>query len=181
MTERTEQREVADTRLERSASISDDGLYRYDLGRRWDDGPLALWIMLNPSTADGNTDDPTLRRVMTFSRAVNCGGCAIVNLYAYRATNPKELSAVDDPVGPDNERYLTSWLARPADEVKYAVAAWGDKLPRHRPHPPVILIAERCMRTLHCLGRTKSGRPRHPLYVPERTTLSYFTRPAALQ
>lgn len=177
----TEQREVDDTRLERSASISDDGLYRYDLARRWADGPLALWIMLNPSTADSATEDPALRRVITFSRAHNCGGCAVVNLYAYRATDPRELAGVDDPVGPDNLRYLRDWLARPHDEVKYAVAAWGDKMPRHHPHPPVILLADDFMRTLYCLGRTKSGRPRHPLHVPDRTTLTIFSQPSALQ
>lgn len=167
--------------ITRTASISDDGLYRYDLARRWADGPLALWIMLNPSTADSNQDDPTLRRCMAFTRAWDCGGIAVVNLYAYRSPDPKALTAVDDPVGPENIRYLESWLGRTHDEVRWAIAGWGDKLPAHRPHPPVILMAEKRLRPLYCLGRTKSGRPRHPLYVPDGTLRQVFNHPAALR
>lgn len=167
--------------LERTASFSDDGLYRYDLARRWDDGPLVLWVMLNPSTADDSLEDPTLTRCINYSRAWGNGGCALVNLYAFRSPDPKALTSIVDPVGPENERYLRSWLSKPPDEVRTVVTGWGAKIPPHRPHPPVILIADEYMRTLFCLGRTKGGRPRHPLYLKETERLEVFHRPPALQ
>jgi hypothetical protein len=152
------------------AELSPCGIYRYTLGRFWDDAaPVALFVMLNPSTADADVDDPTIRRCIAFARSWGCGGITVGNLYAYRATDPAELATVEDPVGPDNDY----WLAELAADADFIVAAWGATS-----HP----LPERCSRVrdpflngaVHCLGRTKHGHPRHPLYVPSTTQLEEF-------
>lgn len=87
-----------------SASISGD--YRYRLGRAWAGGPTCTFIMLNPSTADADQDDPTIRRCVGFAKALGCGALEVVNLYAYRATNPRDLLRQDERVGPENDYWL---------------------------------------------------------------------------
>lgn len=86
--------------VESDARLSPCGLYRYTLTRTWDaTKPRACWIGLNPSTADASEDDPTIRRMCGFADAWKCGGIIVVNLFALRATDPKELRRVKDPVG----------------------------------------------------------------------------------
>lgn len=74
---------------EQSATISECGRYRYRLTRRFADGPCATFVMLNPSTADETIDDPTIRRCRNFAIREGCGGLVVVNLFAYRATDPR--------------------------------------------------------------------------------------------
>lgn len=161
-----------------SAEISADGAYRYDLIRRWTDGPLVRWIMLNPSTADATTDDPTIRRCMGFAHAWGYSGILVHNLFALRATDPRELRDHPDPVGPENDAHL-----RDSGYVKNGIAtvcAWGAHGSLHGRD----LVVRRILRERPgmvptpwpalCLGRTKAGQPRHPLYLPaaaERTHL----------
>ena len=144
--------------MERDAHISACGKYRYALERIWDrELPTVLFIGLNPSVADGKVDDPTLNRCMRFGRAWGYGAVVMGNLFAFRATNPKELTRVSDPVGPENDE----WLMRLRSGVELAVAAWGY---RGALHDRAARVAE-SMGKLHCLGTTRSGAPRHPLYV----------------
>lgn len=151
-----------------TATLSDDGLYRYDLTRRWRDGDLMLWIMLNPSTADASEDDPTIRRCINFAKREDAAGIVVVNLFALRATDPAELLAADNPIGPNNLHTIRAWLA--SDDVALAVAAWGAwglniPVARRRARPFIELMAQDAERALFCLGLTKYGAPRHPLYV----------------
>jgi len=164
------------------AVISDDGLYRYVLNRRWNDGPVMPWIGLNPSTADADADDPTIRRMCGFARREGCGGICVLNLYALRAADPSALRDAEwrgdlDHVGPENDNWLAglgelakiAWACEDEGAVVPAVAAWGA-------HP---LAAARVPRVLEllagipvaCLGVTASGAPRHPLYVRADTPL----------
>ena len=83
-----------------TAVISQDGLYRYHLERRWSDAPFLTFVMLNPSTADAEIDDPTIRRCVGFSKREGAGGIAVVNLYAFRATSPADLRQASAPYGP---------------------------------------------------------------------------------
>jgi hypothetical protein len=159
---------ITDTLQYRDATISDDGLYRYDLTRTWLSGPHALWIMLNPSTADADLDDPTIRRVMGFTRREGFGGCLVVNLYPLRVTKPAHLADHPDPVGPENSEHITRWLAAP--NVGLVVAAWGAWSMGGRA-AVVATHAARAERRLHCLGTTKNGSPRHPLYLPRDALL----------
>lgn len=151
-----------------SAVLSDDGRYRYRLGRRWAPGPTLGWIMLNPSTADATADDPTIRRCIAFARREGCGAIDVANLYAWRATDPDSLLALawGEAVGPDNHHHVADVLAG-AERTVAAWGAWWNAQPdRRRPaRLNVESVAALLGAALVCLGRTKAGAPRHPLYV----------------
>lgn len=103
----------------KDAVISDCGQYRYLLSRDWESGLQRLvFIGLNPSTADAEIDDPTIRRLIGFSKAWGYGGFDIVNLFALRSKDPKMLCDHDDPIGPLNDTYLSS----PRTQSQIAVA-----------------------------------------------------------
>lgn len=152
--------------MERDASISECGRYRWWLTRRWADAPLCCWIMLNPSTADAEQDDPTIRRCMGFAERWGYGGIVVVNLFALRATDPRELKRADDPDGdPYNNQEILKWVG----ESPFTVAAWGA-------HGALRLRGQTITRRirveghpLHCLGTTKAGHPKHPLYLKATT------------
>lgn len=149
-----------------SAAISPCGTYRYRLERSWAASkPFAAFVMLNPSTADATDDDPTIRRCIGFARTWGHGGLVVVNLYAYRATNPAELRGVADPVGPDNDEHLRTAFAQAAQVGGPVVAAWGTKAGPDRVRK-VAAMAERFV----ALRVTKNGHPGHPLYVPAAAT-----------
>lgn len=159
-----------------SATLSPCGTYRYDLWRRWGNGSWALWMMLNPSTADAEVDDPTIRRCRGFSERSGYGGLAVVNLFAYRATDPAALTRARDPVGPLNAQTIKHWLAD--ERVSAVIAAWGtawEKVDRARLN--VEGFAQKNGHDVFCLGRTKAGHPRHPLYVPNAQSLVPFLAP----
>lgn len=156
--------------IQRSALLSADDRYRYVLYRTWAPGQEDLWVMLNPSTADGAVDDPTIRRCMAFSRRWGAPGIEVVNLYALRSTNPKGLRYPDD-VGIMNHQVMAGAAAR----AWRIIVAWGAN---RAATPAVVVEAVRALtaggQTLWCLGRTKSGAPRHPLYVPAGTSLEVW-------
>ena len=142
----------------RFAEFSYCGTYRYALWRAWQpEAPRVLFIGLNPSTADDRMDDPTVRRCLGYARSWGYGSLAIANLFAYRSTNPAHLRTAEDPVGPLNDRWLQD-LARESDLV---VAAWGDHGRFDQRWKEVAAMRAE----LYCLGMTKLGQPRHPLYL----------------
>lgn len=151
-----------------SAMISPSGSYRYGLQRRWQHGDPAwfTFVMLNPSTADSTEDDPTIRRCVGFAKREGYTSLVVANLYAWRATDPRELLTAVDPVGPDNDTYLRKLLEAARDDVptRPVVAAWGANA---QPARVVAFreLADRIGVPLWCLGTTKRGAPRHPLYV----------------
>lgn len=163
-------------RFPRLADISDCGRYRYRLGRRWGWGPPLAFIMLNPSTADADVDDPTIRRCMGFARREGCGGIVVVNLFALRATDPAELrkSAVD-PVGPENDMAIESLIDAPLATGARVVCAWGAHALAEKQARRVVARARSCGRQLWCLGKTRIAlAPRHPLYVDGEQQLEAF-------
>lgn len=155
------------------ADIDSTGRYRY---RLWRDlggvGPTTTFIMLNPSTADGDTDDPTIRRCIGFAKALEASLLMVVNLYAYRATSPRELLAElkrgGDIVGPDNDGFLRGEL--PAGSP--VIAAWGaeQRWMMLRIHQ-VCSLARSLDVQLKALATTKTGSPRHPLYLRSASSL----------
>lgn len=154
-----------------SAVLSDCGTYRYELRRVWDPRlPLAVWIMLNPSVADASQDDPTIRRCVAFAKVWGYGGIIVVNLFALRATDPRELASHPDPVGPDNDKHIVQAATR--DGV--VVCAWGAHKLTTRRADRVLAVLRAEEITPRCLGTTKAGHPRHPLYVPASTPLVLF-------
>lgn len=147
----------------RDASLSSCERYRYRLTRTWDPArPTATFLMLNPSTADALVDDPTIVRCCNFARSWGMGGLLVVNLYAYRATNPTDLWTVSDPVGPDNDQHLRQAFASAEAKEAPVVAAWGVNAKPER----VADVAE-FAGPLLALGLTKAGQPRHPLFMPK--------------
>jgi hypothetical protein len=120
------------------------------------------FIMLNPSTADADVDDPTIRRCMGFARSRNFGGIVVANLFAFRATKPQDMKAAADPVGPANNQCIQEVLAQACIDDVPVLAAWGAHGNYRGRDKQVVAIAER---PFYCLGQTKDGHPRHPLYV----------------
>jgi hypothetical protein len=149
--------------VRKMAVISACGQYRYRLTRWWGGGKFLFlpFVMLNPSTADADIDDPTIRRCMAFARRENAGGIIVVNLYAFRATKPAMLKTTSDPVGPGNYDHLEI-MAIESDRTPI-VCAWGAGA--NDAAQEFLEIAEQQSSYLVCLGKTKDGHPRHPLYV----------------
>ncbi len=151
---------------ERGAILSDDGRYRYRLHRRVTASDrIALFIMLNPSTADAERDDPTIRRCMGFARALDCGVLVVANLFAYRTKSPKVLLHAPEPIGPENDKYL-GWSALDTQlSGGLIICAWGAH-GKHLGRDGVVgrnLCAQGF--ELHSLAETSAGAPRHPLYL----------------
>jgi len=148
--------------LIREACISECGKYRYWLSRRWgDDGGSVLWIMLNPSTADATRDDPTIRRCTSFARRWGYDGIHVVNLFAWRETRPQLLGLAADPVGPMTDEHIK----RLSQLSSVIVAAWGAHGERYNWRVQEVLrLLEG--REIRCLGTTRAGHPKHPLYSP---------------
>ena len=157
--------------MRREAEISPCGLHRYRLTREWAPTlPTIAFVMLNPSTADGEIDDPTIRRCIGFARDLGYGRLHVVNLFTYRATDPRELPEalgagirLNGPLADDHLVKLTYNVAASGGLV---IAAWGVGLPSlaTRMNQQIARIVP----AMACLGTTKHGAPRHPLY-PSRT------------
>lgn len=149
--------------LEQSgAEFSDCGLYRYRLWRWWDaTAPSITFLMLNPSTADEHTNDPTVERCIRYARKWGYGGLYVVNLFAWRATDPRELAAPVDPVGPRNDQAIVRAVEQSAGSV---LCAWGNGGELDDRGATVVELLTRF--ELRCLGVNKSGHPVHPLYQP---------------
>lgn len=144
------------------AFISKDGLYRYHLSRTWDlTKPRLTFVMLNPSTADGQADDPTIRRCIGFARRLNCGSLEVVNLYALRSASPQALWTARDPIGPENDSFIEQ-TARENNTL--IICAWGnDAKPQRAEEVKALLRKAGCVPA--CFGTTQLGQPRHPLYL----------------
>ncbi len=142
---------------ETGAEFNATGAYRYRLWRVWGDGERVCFCMLNPSTADAERDDPTIRRCVGFAKSWGYAGVEIVNLFAFRATHPKDLARTVDPVGSKNDQYLAQALATSGR----IVAAWGVHGMLHNRGECMSHHFARAV----CLGHTQAGHPRHPLYV----------------
>lgn len=139
-----------------------EGPYRYKLWRYWDDRPIVSFIMLNPSTADAEHDDPTVRKCVGFAKRWEKGGIEVYNLFAWRATDPNDLldaRARHDIVGLANDEFIRS-INSPI------ICAWGavGRIPHERAVQVMNLLSDRVMARIG--PATKNGHPRHPLYAP---------------
>lgn len=152
--------------------------YRYRLERVIGPGPAMGIVMINPSRATADLDDPTIDRVQSLCRRFGYGRAIIGNLFAWRTPDVTELARVADPVGPDNDAHLAA-IAAEADMI---VVAWGapQKMPRGHTGRwrDVADILEGQGKPLHCLTHLKSGHPRHPQILIHGTPLPLWQRPA---
>lgn len=156
-----------------SATISSCGIYRYTLSRRVAPSMFStsdrrvLWVMLNPSTADASTDDPTIRRCAGFTERLGFESFVVVNLFALRATNPKSLLTPANGADETNDDHI----ARAANGADLIVVAWGANVRKpmlaHRPGEVIrILCATPRATPIVALGLLADGTPQHPLYMP---------------
>ena len=142
----------------KGAIISDCEQYRYALWRCWDQSKgIVMFLMLNPSTANANEDDPTLRRCETYCRSWGYGGFFKANLFAYRSTDPKNLLKAKDPIGPETDKFLKKMM----DKSTIVIAAWGNH---------GILLGrndeiKKKFKDLYYLKMNGTGEPAHPLYL----------------
>ncbi len=159
--------------ISRSAELSPCGRYRYLLTRTLATGTgTCLFCMLNPSTADHTVDDQTIRQCIGFTEAWGFKRLQVVNLFAWRATLPRDMLTAIDPIGPAGD----DWILRAAWHADRVVCAWGEH-GRHRDRGNAVrrMLQERSI-TLHHLGLTKGhAQPRHPLYLARETALQEWT------
>lgn len=158
----------------RRATISPCGRYRYRLTRYWGPGLFLPFVMLNPSTADAEIDDPTIRRCMGFARREGFGGILVVNLYGLRATEPAELRKTADPFGPDNRKTLHNTAQEASLLETPIVCAWGANGWYQSADRDVTNLLRETGAKLVCLGTTKAGHPKHPLYIKSSEPLVPF-------
>jgi hypothetical protein len=156
-----------------SAILSDDRKYRYRLIR--DLGMMGngacCFVMLNPSTADESADDPTIRRCIGFARSFGCARLEVVNLFAYRSTNPEMIYAMSkaEAVGPDNDRHITE----ACNASRIVICAWGN----HGSHAGrdnevlALIRAQDGAAPMALKINRKSRQPAHPLYLPANAQL----------
>lgn len=144
------------------AIFSDCERYRYELTRVWDAaGGKALFVMLNPSTADEFKNDPTVERCERRARALGFGAFRVVNIFAFRATDPKVMRAEPDPVGPGNDAAIVGSV----DWADAIVCAWGNHGAHMGRGQAVAQMLRQTGRELSHLGITGAGQPKHPLYI----------------
>lgn len=151
---------VADDR-QSEAIYGPSETYRYALTRSWGTGPKLNIVMLNPSTADELRNDPTIERCERRARAGGFGAFRITNLFAVRATDPRDMKSHPAPIGPDNDlvlRMATAW----ADMTLCGWGVHGTHMDRAK---TVTDMLRSSGNALHVLGLTRDGHPRHPLYV----------------
>ncbi len=158
--------------VEKSATLSDCGKYRYELRRVWDTSKgLVNFIGLNPSTADATKDDPTLRRCINFARDWGYGGLIMTNLFAYRLTDSRQLKKVAEPIGPCNEKHQfdAAW------DAEIVVACWGcHGMAKEEGEQTRVRMKLHLGMTLKCIRLTSEGAPEHPLYLPADLKLVEF-------
>ena len=146
--------------IDSGADFDQTGKYRYKLWRIWNkDEPTILFIMLNPSTANAETDDPTIRRCLNFAKSWGYGGIEVVNLFALVSSDPEKLLTTPNSIGENNGQVILQASGR----SKKIIVAWGAFREAIARGKEVIRLLDKF--DIYCLGRTKSGHPKHPLYL----------------
>ncbi|WP_226036120.1 DUF1643 domain-containing protein [Aquibacillus saliphilus] len=152
------------------------GSYRYCLTRVLDNknNKRVVFWMLNPSTADENKNDQTLKRCIYFAKRENCGILEVVNLFAYIATDPNKLKKIsrEEAIGEENLKYITHAL----EAASIIIVAWGKNgtIKKGYKEPVVTRLLEVFSKKTYCFGKTKDGHPRHPLVIRNDQPLVNF-------
>ena len=144
--------------MEKDAILSEDRKYRYVLSRIWDKSkPMVMIIGLNPSTADETEDDPTIRRCINFADSWGYGGVYMLNLFAFRATQPTDMFKAINPIGSQNDKYINDYAKR----VDKVICAWGNDGNYKNRSSDITKQLD----NLFYLKMNKTGEPAHPLYL----------------
>ena len=154
--------------IQNKALFSTDGKYRYTLFRQWDcfRNGTCIFIGLNPSTADEKTDDPTIRRCVYFAKKFGYSAMIMLNIFALRSTDPKNLKKDADPIGPQNNVFIRDYCCTKYAQQQFGIiAAWGN-------HGTLLNRGDKVIQTftsegvkVDCFGLTKDKQPKHPLYL----------------
>jgi hypothetical protein len=159
---------------EAGATFSPCRRWRYLLWRRWDAAkPVANFLMLNPSTADEVKLDPTCSRARDFAERWGYGALIVTNVFAWRATDPADMKATKDPVGPGND----AAIVKAARESALVVCAWGNHGAFLDRSAQVKSLLKK--NRLHVLRLNANGEPAHPLYLPGKLTPTSWAAPSA--
>ena len=146
------------------ADFSDDGVYRYQLLRTWDkDKPLFTYVGLNPSIANAERGDRTTTRNLKRARKLGAGSYIAVNLFAFVAKYPEDMKAAERPVGNRNDAAIMSAVSRSS----WILCGWGFHGTHRGRDQEVLAMLKKNRIQAHCLGKTKDGQPRHPLYIAD--------------
>lgn len=151
--------------MKREAVLSEDQRFRYQLRREWADGNLVGWIMLNPSTADHEIDDPTIRRCISFSRREGFGGMLVGNIYPLRTPYPKVLLESKWFVDSEFKRTMMDINLDHLRDMDIQVDRWVLGCGAQALRSDLELVCQATQKPKYLLGRTKQGLPRHPLYL----------------
>ena len=144
------------------AKYSDCGQYRYALTRVWElETSQVVFVMLNPSTATEVQNDPTVERCERRARTLGLGGFQVINIFAWRSTDPKKMRVAKDPIGPDNDKTIMK-ACRWGDQI---IAAWGTHGSHLNRGSEVEKILRKSNKPIFHLGLSKGGHPKHPLYI----------------
>ena len=152
--------------MKKDAFIDNSKKYRYMLMRQWnkDETNFVNFIMLNPSTADDKTDDPTIKSCIKLAQNWKFDGLYVTNLFALRSTDPKKLKTTKNPIGKENNKFIKKY----ASLCKLVVIAWGNKGTLFNRDKEVIKLLNK-IPEIHCIKKTKTGHPIHPLYTNRKT------------
>lgn len=150
-----------------TAIMSECTKYRYALFRDMGDNPL-VFCMLNPSTADAERDDPTVAKCRKYAKSFGYSGLVVVNLYAFRATKPKDMFISPDPIGKENDFYITELC-----KDRTVICAWGNNANPKRALAVFGLLLK-INASIHCLAITSKGQPSHPLYLKNDAQMMLF-------
>jgi hypothetical protein len=164
--------------LDSGCLFSDCKKYRYKLWRVWDtDRPTLFFILMNPSTADETTNDPTIERCERRARSLGYGGLVILNCGGIRETDSRIAWSDPDPIGPDNLKVIANELVESRFSESFYptfAAGWGTPARRLGADLPVLELFRGLRRPLYCLGVNADGSPKHPLYVPYSKELELY-------
>lgn len=163
---------MSSAEVQRHASLSACGKYRFELGRAWDSElPRLVFVMLNPSTADAEQDDPTIRKCIGFARRLGFGSISVANLFAYRATKPAALKAAGYPLHAYEDYYISK-LSAGGDSDSSVVCAWGSNATGLARVAEVLALIRKAGRKPLALRVNGDGTPAHPLMLPYSCALS---------
>lgn len=158
-------------RIHSNATISPCNKYRYVLRRTWNERISAIGIVaLNPSTADATADDPTVKKCVKLARFWGYGGIVLVNLFAWRATEKKEIKTIYDPIGPNNDKEIQKAL----NDVDDVLVAWGEYGAYLNRSTKVRAILKQLPKKYVCIKQNISGEPTHPLYQKDDSANQLF-------
>jgi hypothetical protein len=159
--------------MKRDAIFSNSRKYRYSLLREWDSSlPRVLYVMLNPSIADDEADDQTIKRCIYFAKKFGFGSLEVVNLYALISTDPSAIRTESEPEGKENDSHILE-AAKRSSKI---IVAWGEKGFYNQRHNKVTRMLYDNGYNLYCLKLTKERHyPRHPSRLPNSCELELFT------